>query len=149
VCVCACVRALACVPDPTASKYYGSARRKPLSALRAFDVLLSTYSVVSNALLDDEGQLRAADTLRQINFYRIVLDEAHQIRNPETKVSCTPLFPPLVRCWRVGLLATCGGLFVASSSLLLLEGVGLLAPWWSRCGFDPIDNELSRILCVG
>ncbi len=70
--------------------------------------LLTTYQTVSNGVLDRHGQLRTDDTLRKLNFLRLVLDEgknctclvsislaclsasltfitAHIVRNPSTR----------------------------------------------------------------
>jgi SNF2 family DNA or RNA helicase len=62
------------VPHLTVLVHHGPTRTDDPVALSTFDVVLSTYSVVARDL----------DTLRRVDWARIVLDEAQQIKNPGT-----------------------------------------------------------------
>ncbi|KAI9262384.1 SNF2 family N-terminal domain-containing protein [Phascolomyces articulosus] len=81
--------------------YYGDSRNAKLKEQlckwdgSAPDVLITTYGVV----LSDWN--RSSDTLSNINFWRVILDEAHQIKNRLSKTSraCTALRAP--RRWAV------------------------------------------------
>lgn len=66
--------------------YHGSkARKKPITALLEYDVLLSTYGTVGMAVLDNHGQVNYSDPLLKIRLFRLILDEGHMIRNPTTR----------------------------------------------------------------
>lgn len=72
-------------PSLRVLKYYGGARKKTVAALKSFDVLLATYGTVANTILDKDANVMQDEPLRKIHFYRIVLDEAHIIRNTSTR----------------------------------------------------------------
>lgn len=77
-------------PSLNVLKYYGpTARNKPLHSLHAYDVLVTTYGTVANGMFmmsdTKEAQVDPDEILRKIYFWRIVLDEAHLIRNVSTK----------------------------------------------------------------
>ncbi|KAK0629251.1 SNF2 family N-terminal domain-containing protein [Bombardia bombarda] len=68
-------------------KYHGQGREKDLSELEQADVVITTY----NTLASEFSPRKAV--LDRINWYRIVLDEAHIIRRPTTTFyrTCTDL----------------------------------------------------------
>ena len=61
--------------------YHGSSRTEDLDELSEYNVVLTTYNTAAS-------EFSAKDKpLALINWFRIVLDEAHQIRNQTTQVS--------------------------------------------------------------
>ncbi|KAH7424297.1 hypothetical protein KP509_11G001600 [Ceratopteris richardii] len=60
----------------TAYIHYGSARVRDCKALTEFDVVLTTYGVLSSEFASNEGD----GALHGIHWHRIVLDEAHMIK---------------------------------------------------------------------
>lgn len=62
------------------SIYHGTQRTTSAAVLAQNDVVLTTYSTLGHEILKD-----SRSPLRRIYFRRVVLDEAHSIRNPKTK----------------------------------------------------------------
>ena len=84
---------------PNTIKYYiyhGHNRSRNLQHLRSYDIVLTTYNVVST-----EYEGRKASTLEMIKWFRIVLDEAHIIREQSTKQSRAICALPAQRRWAV------------------------------------------------
>lgn len=63
--------------------YYGKNRPKSAVQLDYYDIVLTTYTTVLNEVFNDDTQRRISP-LRRLYWKRIVLDEAHNIRNPKT-----------------------------------------------------------------
>nr|POE85401.1 putative swi/snf-related matrix-associated actin-dependent regulator [Quercus suber] len=61
--------------------YHGSSRITDIDTLAQYDIILTTYNTVAAESNKPGAPLRA------IQWFRIVLDEAHQIRNASTQVS--------------------------------------------------------------
>ena len=66
--------------------YHGSNRNQDIDHLSRFDVIITTYSTVSSEIYG-RGKKKDVSPLAQINFFRIVLDEAHMIREQSTRQS--------------------------------------------------------------
>ena len=66
--------------------YHGTNRLQNVDILAAYDMVLTTYSIISSECY---GRSKKRDTspLLQTNFFRIVLDEAHTIRDQTTRQS--------------------------------------------------------------
>ena len=64
--------------------YHGSNRCNDFRELSKFDMVITTYSVVSSDF-DKRSKKRADNPLEQTNWFRIVLDEAHMIREQSTR----------------------------------------------------------------
>nr|POE94423.1 putative swi/snf-related matrix-associated actin-dependent regulator [Quercus suber] len=75
--------------------YHGSSRITDVDTLAEYDIILTTYNTVAAESNKPGAPLRA------IQWFRIVLDEAHQIRNASTQVSkaCCGLYAQ--RRWAV------------------------------------------------
>ncbi|KAL8765228.1 MAG: hypothetical protein Q9209_007621 [Squamulea sp. 1 TL-2023] len=67
--------------------YHGSNRNKEIKMLSCFDVIITTYAIVSSEYFGRGGTKGDGSPLFQTNFFRIVLDEAHSIREQATKQS--------------------------------------------------------------
>ncbi|KAL8696383.1 MAG: hypothetical protein Q9224_002823 [Gallowayella concinna] len=68
--------------------YHGSNRNKDIDMLSRFDVIITTYSIVSSEYFGGRGGRKGSESpLLQTNFFRIVLDEAHSIREQATRQS--------------------------------------------------------------
>ncbi|GAM84556.1 hypothetical protein ANO11243_025520 [Dothideomycetidae sp. 11243] len=63
--------------------YHGDKREQDLDELVEFDIVLTSYSIVESEFRNRnvKGKFRA---LNRLNWFRVVLDEAHQIRNMTT-----------------------------------------------------------------
>jgi SWI/SNF-related matrix-associated actin-dependent regulator of chromatin subfamily A3 len=61
-------------------KYHGQNRETDLDKLRDYDLIVTTYHTLASDLA------RGRDPLNQIEWYRLVLDEAHIIRRHSTKL---------------------------------------------------------------
>lgn len=64
--------------------YHGSNRIKDPAKLAAFDLVITTYGSVSNELSARSKGKEGLYPLEQIGWFRVVLDEAHMIREPST-----------------------------------------------------------------
>ena len=62
--------------------FYGSNRTQDLSELREYDLIITTYSTVSS-----EMNRKSNSVLRSANWFRIILDEGHMIREQSTQQS--------------------------------------------------------------
>uniref|UniRef100_A0A665V1T7 Transcription termination factor 2 n=1 Tax=Echeneis naucrates TaxID=173247 RepID=A0A665V1T7_ECHNA len=67
--------------------YHGPNREKSAELLADYDVVVTTYSLVSKEIpVEKEEPLRSAPLL-QVAWARVVLDEAHNIKNPKVQTS--------------------------------------------------------------
>ncbi|KAJ4988673.1 DNA repair and recombination protein rad5c [Stagonosporopsis vannaccii] len=67
----------------TTIKYHGQKRRCSLDKLRETDLVITTYHTLASDFSNDKG------LLNQIEWYRLVLDEAHIIRRQNTGLNRT------------------------------------------------------------
>ena len=70
--------------------YHGNNRCNDIEKLATYDMVITTYSVASSDFDRRGKKMRkggAASPLEQINWFRIVLDEAHMIREQATRQS--------------------------------------------------------------
>lgn len=66
--------------------YHGANRISDLNELAKYDIIITTYSIVSSEFTG-RGKRKDINPLLQTNFFRIVLDEAHMIREQSTRQS--------------------------------------------------------------
>lgn len=66
--------------------YHGANRISDLNELARYDIVITTYSIVSSEFTG-RGKRKDMNPLLQTNFFRIVLDEAHMIREQSTRQS--------------------------------------------------------------
>ena len=64
--------------------YHGASRIQDLDKLSRFNIVLTTYSTAAAEFADRN---KSRNALAGINWFRIVLDEGHQIRTQSTQVS--------------------------------------------------------------
>ncbi|KAJ7251551.1 SNF2 family N-terminal domain-containing protein [Mycena haematopus] len=80
-----------CLPDAlTYYVYYGAKREISPKELQKFDVVITTYQTVAGEDKDSapsKKKKKVEKSLFDIRWKRIVLDEAHTIRNPKTKMA--------------------------------------------------------------
>ena len=67
--------------------YHGSSRTSDIDELAKYDIVITTYSIVSSEFCGRGTKKTAKNPLLQTNFFRIVLDEAHMIREQATRQS--------------------------------------------------------------
>lgn len=80
--------------------YHGGNRLSDIDELAKFDVIITTYSIVSSEFMG-RGKKKAINPLLQTNFFRIVLDEAHMIREQSTRQSQAICVLSAQRRWAV------------------------------------------------
>jgi SNF2 family DNA or RNA helicase len=83
--------------------YHGSSRISDVDELAQYDVVITTYSIVLSDLEGRRNKTAKArkSPLAQLNFFRIVLDEAHIIREQSTGQSQVVCLLPADRRWAV------------------------------------------------
>ena len=64
--------------------YHGNSRCQDIDELAKFDVVITTYSIVSSEF-NGRSKKRDGSPLLHTNFFRVVLDEAHMIREQSTR----------------------------------------------------------------
>ncbi|GJN80826.1 hypothetical protein PLIIFM63780_004356 [Purpureocillium lilacinum] len=64
--------------------YHGANRIKDVDRLASFDIVITTYGSVSNELSSRRKRKEGLYPLEEIGWFRIVLDEAHMIREQST-----------------------------------------------------------------
>ncbi|KAI9262419.1 SNF2 family N-terminal domain-containing protein [Phascolomyces articulosus] len=64
--------------------YHGSQRISDETILAGFDVIITTYTLVSIEFVEDEAQ---RGPLGRMKFHRVILDEAHTIKNYRTSMA--------------------------------------------------------------
>ncbi|CAM9800879.1 unnamed protein product [Chrysoparadoxa australica] len=67
--------------------YHGGSRCRDASKLAGYDLVVTTYGILSA----EERHKAHMPTLMSLNFWRIVLDESHSIRNRQAKVSAAAI----------------------------------------------------------
>lgn len=65
--------------------HHGPKRAKSFKELKKYDVVITTYATLSSEHADSEGSLKVG--CFGINWYRIILDEAHSIKNRNAKAT--------------------------------------------------------------
>lgn len=80
--------------------YHGGNRTQAIEELSGYDVIITTYAIVANELLG-RSRKKERSPLAQINFFRIVLDEAHMIREQSTSQSKAICMLSAQRRWAV------------------------------------------------
>ncbi|KAL8958774.1 MAG: hypothetical protein Q9193_004232 [Seirophora villosa] len=67
--------------------YHGSNRKKDINMLSRFDLIITTYQIVSSEYAGRGNKKGEGSPLFQTNFFRIALDEAHSIREQTSRQS--------------------------------------------------------------
>ncbi|KAI9826271.1 MAG: hypothetical protein M1826_006693 [Phylliscum demangeonii] len=83
--------------------YHGTSRCGDPDQLAKYDLVITTYSVVSSDFSKRSKKLKhaAASPLQQLNWFRVVLDEAHMIREQSTRQSKAACALSAQRRWAV------------------------------------------------
>ncbi|KAI9890228.1 MAG: hypothetical protein M1814_004390 [Vezdaea aestivalis] len=82
--------------------YHGATRNKDVDHLSQFDVVLTTYNILSSDYgIQRRGVKPGLNPMEQIEWFRIVLDEAHTIREQNTQSSKAVCALPANRRWAV------------------------------------------------
>ena len=89
--------------------YHGPNRVSDIDELANFDVVITTYSIVSNEFAG-RSKKKHVTPLVQTNFFRIVLDEAHMIREQSTRQSQAICAVSAGRRWAVTVRIPCAPL---------------------------------------
>ncbi|KAG9241930.1 SNF2 family N-terminal domain-containing protein [Calycina marina] len=67
--------------------YHGSSRCRDISKLIEYDVIITTYGSVASEFIARSKKKDGKYPLEEINWFRVVLDEAHMIRETSTQQS--------------------------------------------------------------
>ena len=70
--------------------YHGASRKTTSTNLEERDLVFTTYEIVAREVINEEEHLlsmQSTSPLQLVKWERIILDEAHRIRNQETQVS--------------------------------------------------------------
>lgn len=138
-----------CVPGAlTYATYYGTSRKIGAEELEKYDVVLTTYQTVVN---DDSGGSKVAssgsskrkktgETLKDIRWKRIIIDEGHQIRNPSTKAAVAVSALWAERRWVLTGTPIVGFSFRAVSELVNGHRFTAELPERSWFSFDILEN---------
>ncbi|KAF2479719.1 SNF2 family N-terminal domain-containing protein [Neohortaea acidophila] len=78
--------------------YHGTSRTDDVEELAKYDIVLAPYQTVA---AEFGGNKSKTSVLASVKWFRVVLDEAHQIRNPSTGVSKACCKLPAQRRWAV------------------------------------------------
>ncbi|KAJ5899279.1 SNF2 family helicase/ATPase [Penicillium taxi] len=79
--------------------FHGTSRTRSLDTLKDYDLVITTYSTV---LSEVQGRSKRGESpLIKMNLFRIVLDEAHIIREPAAQQTKAILGLNSQRCWSV------------------------------------------------
>ncbi|KAI4190655.1 MAG: hypothetical protein L6R41_000666 [Letrouitia leprolyta] len=81
--------------------YHGSNRNKNIKMLSSFNIIITTYQIISSEYSGKGSRKGDSSPLFQTNFFRIVLDEAHSIREPSTRQSQATCALSAQRRWAV------------------------------------------------
>jgi len=73
--------------------YYGPERLRDLKFLREQDIVLTTYRTLTN------DYSRKDSPIHKIKWLRVILDEGHTIRNPQTRLTNAMLDLEASRRW--------------------------------------------------
>ena len=65
--------------------HHGPQRTKSYKDLRNYDVVITTYQTLSSEHVDEGSKIKSA--LFGVNWYRVILDEAHSIKNRNAKTT--------------------------------------------------------------
>jgi SNF2 family DNA or RNA helicase len=65
--------------------HHGPKRAKSFKELRKFDVVITTYQTLSSEHADSQGELKIG--CFGVKWYRVILDEAHSIKNRNAKAT--------------------------------------------------------------
>ena len=65
--------------------HHGPKRARSFKELRRYDVVITTYQTLSSEHADSEGDIKVG--CFGLNWYRIILDEAHSIKNRNAKAT--------------------------------------------------------------
>uniref|UniRef100_A0A8C4EX16 Transcription termination factor 2 n=1 Tax=Dicentrarchus labrax TaxID=13489 RepID=A0A8C4EX16_DICLA len=67
--------------------YHGPNREKSAKVLADYDVVVTTYSLVSKEIPVQKEEAEKPSPLRRVAWARVILDEAHNIKNPKVQTS--------------------------------------------------------------
>ncbi|KAJ7346747.1 SNF2 family N-terminal domain-containing protein [Mycena albidolilacea] len=114
--------------------YYGTKRDISPKELRKFDVVITTYQTVAGEHDDKDSapskkKKKVEKVLLDIQWKRVVLDEAHTIRNPKTKMAKAVCALPAQRRWALA----------ATPIINSPKDLGSILTFLQIC--RPLDNE--------
>ncbi|KAL8711990.1 MAG: hypothetical protein Q9220_003686 [cf. Caloplaca sp. 1 TL-2023] len=81
--------------------YHGPSRNKNIDMLSSFDLIITTYQIISSEFSGRGSKRGESSPLFQTNFFRLVLDEAHSIREQATRQSQAVCALSAERRWAV------------------------------------------------
>lgn len=127
--------------------YHGSCRRLAQQSIRDVDVMITSYGVVASEFKKNS---RNVSFLGSLSFYRIILDEAHVIRNAQSSQSKACRYAALKSefCWCLTgtpIQNSLGDLWPIIDFLKLKPYANCQTSWKMFCGQNSEKNQFQKL----